>query len=173
MEDHHVDRPEVKAEQSVELTGTNRSMALIPTAAHSGKTLCPANLSPQKRGAGQDAPVRFIPAKAANGGPNGPQTLLLPSHMTPPEHPARAGGPPGSAIAGLVAIARGQPPDPIPNSAVKTLCANGTAPQGAEESVAARPAIPLPLSTFDDRADAVGPNLESDQAVERVVVKQL
>src|SRR6516162_1586373 len=29
------------------------------------------------------------------------------------------------------------------------------------------------LSTFDDTADSVGPNLESDQAVERVVVKQL
>jgi hypothetical protein len=30
-------------------------------------------------------------------------------------------------------MARGQTPDPIPNSAVKTLCADGTAPQGAEE----------------------------------------
>jgi hypothetical protein len=29
VEDHHVDRPEVKAEQSVELTGTNRSIGLI------------------------------------------------------------------------------------------------------------------------------------------------
>jgi hypothetical protein len=28
---------------------------------------------------------------------------------------------------GLVATARGNTPDPIPNSAVKTLCANGTA----------------------------------------------
>ena len=33
----------------------------------------------------------------------------------------------------LVALARGEPPDPIPNSAVKTLSADGTAPQGAEE----------------------------------------
>jgi hypothetical protein len=32
-----------------------------------------------------------------------------------------------------VAIARGQTPDPIPNSAVKTLCADGTAAQAAEE----------------------------------------
>ena len=30
-------------------------------------------------------------------------------------------------FAGLVAIARGKTPDPIPNSAVKTLRANGTA----------------------------------------------
>ena len=34
---------------------------------------------------------------------------------------------------GLVATARGKTPDPIPNSAVKTLSANGTASQGAEE----------------------------------------
>ena len=34
---------------------------------------------------------------------------------------------------GLVAIARGKTPDPIPNSAVKTLSADGTASQGAEE----------------------------------------
>ena len=32
------------------------------------------------------------------------------------------------SLAGLVAIARGQTPDPIPNSAVKTLSADGTAP---------------------------------------------
>jgi hypothetical protein len=36
-------------------------------------------------------------------------------------------------LAGLVAIARGKTPDPIPNSAVKTLSADGTAPQGVEE----------------------------------------
>ena len=30
-------------------------------------------------------------------------------------------------LAGLVAIARGKTPDPIPNSAVKTLSADGTA----------------------------------------------
>ena len=33
----------------------------------------------------------------------------------------------GDKIAGLVAMARGQTPDPIPNSAVKTLSADGTA----------------------------------------------
>ena len=47
----------------------------------------------------------------------------------------------------LVATARGQTPDPIPNSAVKTLSADGTASQDAEEQVAARlsqPPIPQP-----------------------------
>jgi hypothetical protein len=30
VEDHHVDRPEVEAQQCVQLTGTNRSIGLIP-----------------------------------------------------------------------------------------------------------------------------------------------
>ena len=52
-----------------------------------------------------------------------------------------------------MAIARGQAPDPIPNSAVKTLRAHGTAAQAAEESVAARPNHPpnalfYPLSCY-------------------------
>ena len=34
---------------------------------------------------------------------------------------------PDPSIDGLVAAARGEPPDPIPNSAVKTLRADGTA----------------------------------------------
>ena len=48
----------------------------------------------------------------------------------------------GAALcfAGLVALAGGAKPDPIPNSAVKPLSANGTKPQGLGESVAARPA---------------------------------
>src|SRR5215831_3926115 len=62
----------------------------------------------------------------------------MPCHMT--------GGLPG-----LVAIARGQTPDPIPNSAVKTLSAHGTAAQAAEESVAARPDKPSSLSLPLDR----------------------
>ena len=36
-------------------------------------------------------------------------------------------------VLGLVATARGQTPDPIPNSAVKTLSAHGTAAQAAGE----------------------------------------
>jgi hypothetical protein len=40
----------------------------------------------------------------------------------------------------------GETPDPIPNSAVKALSAQGTAPQDAGEQVAARPAKPSPNS---------------------------
>ena len=89
MEDHHVDRPEVEAEQSAQPTGTNRSNALPHSTARV---------------------QRPDPAAA-------PDTA----------HPPKAGRP------GLVAIAGGKAPDPIPNSAVKTLCAHGTAAQAAEE----------------------------------------
>jgi hypothetical protein len=46
-----------------------------------------------------------------------------------------------------VVTARGQTPDPIPNSAVKTLSADGTASQGAEEQVAARLSRPRAITT--------------------------
>jgi hypothetical protein len=71
------------------------------------------------------------------------KTLRVTSpHRPPLPLPAFAGtgfAGTGFAGAGLVAIARGPAPDPIPNSAVKTLSAHGTAAQAAEESVAARP----------------------------------
>ena len=38
-----------------------------------------------------------------------------------------------SGIDGLVVIARADPPDPIPNSAVKSLSAHGTASQDVGE----------------------------------------
>ena len=57
--------------------------------------------------------------------------------LTPGDHrPGREPDPgprPVILEPGLVAIARGKTPDPIPNSAVKTLSADGTASQGAEE----------------------------------------
>ena len=49
---------------------------------------------------------------------------------------------PHGGLASLVATARGKTPDPIPNSAVKTLSADGTARQRVEEQVAARLAKP-------------------------------
>ncbi len=50
---------------------------------------------------------------------------------------------PGAATAWW-SIARGKTPDPIPNSAVKTLSADGTASEDAEEQVAARLSQPPP-----------------------------
>src|SRR6202007_484901 len=81
--DHHVERPGVEREQSPQLTGTNRSIGLIPTR---------GTPAPLHRPRAAPSPTRL-------------QTLL--TSLSP--------SPPGS-FAGLVAIARGQTPDPIPNS---------------------------------------------------------
>ena len=56
-----------------------------------------------------------------------------PGDQRPGRGPDRPGPEPVILEPGLVATARGKTPDPIPNSAVKTLSANGTASQGAEE----------------------------------------
>ena len=133
MEDHHVDRPEVEAGQPAQLTGTNRSIGLIP-----GGSLEPPrrnNVPPDNttvRAQRQDPgpPNLGKPGKswAARGAARPPMTTLRhfpASHHSPTPQKGR--------LAGLVAIARGQTPDPIPNSAVKTLCANGTAAPAAEE----------------------------------------
>ena len=106
MVDHHVDRPEVEAGQPVQLTGTNRSIDLIQGAASPRRTTARVQRQTSRRA-------------------HTPQDQTLPACLT--SHHMTGGLP------GLVAIARGQTPDPIPNSAVKTLCANGTAAQAAEE----------------------------------------
>ena len=101
MVDDHVDRPEVEARQRVQLTGTNRSMAPL-SAAFSGKDQIYLSLPERqlsRRHFGHASRARFRP-----------------------DGPLERGG-----LAGLVAIARGKTPDPIPNSAVKTLSADGTA----------------------------------------------
>ena len=86
----------------MQLTGTNRSMTRL-SAAFSGKY--------QKDFTEAAAPLgrRHIRSR---------RTLAC----RPDEAQKKRGG-----LAGLVAIARGKTPDPIPNSAVKTLCADGTA----------------------------------------------
>jgi hypothetical protein len=89
--DHHVDRPEVEAEQSAQLTGTNRSIGLS---------------------------VRIQRQESQLGEGSNPRRrhTQLASDLQQ-----------GEGLHGLVAIARGKTPDPIPNSAVKTLSADGTA----------------------------------------------
>ena len=87
----------------MQLTGTNRSMTHL-SAAFSGKC---QKLKPPKRQAyledtiGHASRLAFLPGRGTQ---------------------YTRGG-----LAGLVAIARGKTPDPIPNSAVKTLSADGTA----------------------------------------------
>ena len=107
----------MEREQSPQLTGTNRSIDLLAGAPQHRITARVQRQTPALQGPAQDTPDHITP------------------HATDPR--AYAG-------AGLVAIARGQTPDPIPNSAVKTLSAHGTAAPAAEESVAARPAPAIP-----------------------------
>src|SRR6266478_4710977 len=110
----------------------------------SGKTLFPR--TSRARGPREACPWH----EQGAGARAAPQTLFLTPvtlQMPPPPVHARACPPvqargrpwlePGHAsqgqgFAGLVAMARGQTPDPIPNSAVKTLSADGTAAQAAE-----------------------------------------
>jgi hypothetical protein len=86
VEDDHVDRPGVDAQQCVQLTGTNRSFGLIA-----------------------------LVAKARRFSFENP-VLLQPTFF-----------------AGLVALGEAIRPDPIPNSAVKRLRANGTLSQDTGE----------------------------------------
>ena len=102
----------------MQLTGTNRSIGLIAGRAQRDRrrfTKAPETARVQRQ-----APCSSQgQARAAR-----PDTSRL-THLTPrSSHPGHLT--PGS-FAGLVAIARGQTPDPIPNSAVKTLSAHGTA----------------------------------------------
>ncbi len=96
MEDHHVDRPDVEAQQCVELTGPNRSIGLIERhVPRSGK----GKRRSKDVSLEDNTAVMF-------------QCCVL----------RRPGG-----------HGEGQTPDPIPNSDVKTLCADGTSSQGAGE----------------------------------------
>ena len=135
MVDHHVDRPDVEAQQCVKLTGTNRSIGLI---------LCQDRKSETRS---QKSEPWLLPSRAAANPEYGAnarrETDQRPIHeyeQTPQsrtsEDPERLSGfwfltfwllSSGPSIDGLVATARGDPPDPIPNSAVKTLRADGTA----------------------------------------------
>ena len=99
MEDHHVDRPGVEVQQCMKLTGTNRSIGLT----HQNMTSRPHSGKRPKTGHA----VTHRRTRASNSARQHP-------HI------------PGSCL-GLVATARGKTPDPIPNSAVKTLRADGTA----------------------------------------------
>ena len=105
----------MEAGQPAQLTGTNRSIGLDP-----------------KRSAKS---ARNRPRAAARPRTRQPDALSSPSHDKPrnarPLFRPGAGSAAvrGQGVAGLVAMARGQAPDPIPNSAVKTLSADGTAPR--------------------------------------------
>jgi hypothetical protein len=111
--DHHVDRLDVDAQQCVKLTSTNRSIGLISHIACSDKQTDkvshakqPAHLAASSTRASLDLNhARYRSSIRSGEGPSIVQTFFLND---------------------LVVIARGNTPDPIPNSAVKTLSADGT-----------------------------------------------
>ena len=144
MVDHHVDRPEVEGEQSLQLTGTNRSIGL---SVRIQRQASPRGSAYAVRGQPNGAPdltrgpqrggrpfsrggTSVPPGHAHNSLPSrkqsdrrsrrGSRNALLKSDLWSLSYK--------EGLHGLVAIARGQTPDPIPNSAVKTLSADGTAP---------------------------------------------
>ena len=108
MEDHHVDRPDVEARQRVQLTGTNRSFDLIVL------------IIKERMASGEwrmeRATSLFFPL-AIRHRPLAKTPVLLRNSVL-----CRPGG-------SCEAIR----PDPIPNSAVKRLSANGTLSQDTGE----------------------------------------
>ncbi len=116
--------------QRMKLTGTNSSSEL--TRSHYSMTAPPRRETEKTSGIRQSAiGIRQLWVARFNS-VRPTASCLLPT--APPRVPR------GLCFAGLVALAGGTKPDPIPNSAVKPLSANGTKPQGLGESVAARPA---------------------------------
>ena len=106
MVDHHVDRPGVEAVQAAQLTGTNRSIGLIPPPSRNAE----ANRHPKHFfSRSQKSEARSEKPEARKRAPG-----FWPSGFCP------------LVLFDLVVMARGQTPDPIPNSAVKGSSADGT-----------------------------------------------
>ena len=146
MTDHHVDRPEVYAQQCAQPTGPNRP---------NGSSHPQANLQgqpPTEARHAQQPPTAARPHKPTPGAieadaprrhrsrcaeaPSKP--MRRHQNLTPRRCKSitqgwlrRSGGHGG-----------GSTPDPIPNSDVKTASAHDTVPQGTGKSVAARPSQP-------------------------------
>ena len=110
MIDHHVDRLDVDAQQCVKLTSTNRSIGLILAPSHAAINGLTTSV-PHKAGTLGCFLYSCIPVSTI--------------HDIDPAS-ARAKARASFFFDDLVVIARGNTPDPIPNSAVKTLSADGT-----------------------------------------------
>jgi hypothetical protein len=107
--DHHVDRPEVQAQQCVQLTGTNRPTGFDPIRKQADRRFLGKS---NDLGVGKDTQERPT-VSCAEAGRTTARLRLRSS--------------------GLAATAASETPDPIPNSAVKRRGADGTASQDAGE----------------------------------------
>ena len=101
--DHHVDRPGVEAQQCVKLTGTNRSIGLYAQRS------------------------RHVHGRAPHGGPAGARLGTRGCAHNAPRHRASRPIPSDALLRRPGGHGEGEPPDPIPNSAVKPFSADGTA----------------------------------------------
>ena len=112
MEDQHVDRPDVEARQRVQLTGTNRSFGLI------------ALIIKERRAATRVETTSFARGRRqwAVGSEKFSLHGLFAYCLLPRSALCRPGG-----------FCKATRPDPIPNSAVKRLSANGTLSQDTGE----------------------------------------
>jgi hypothetical protein len=106
--DHHVDRPGVYAQRCAQLTGPNRPIGSKPS-------LFGAPAAPNS-GPPCTAIIHATHTYTTQAAPQGE-----PTHQPPTRPPTPVGSD------DLVAMADGDPPDPIPNSAVKTPSAYDTA----------------------------------------------
>ena len=127
----------MEAQQCVKLTGTNRSIGLI-SIAFSGPFPLPGKTGETIARSGKPRFARLVKQNQSSSQSTSYRTnrnhLIQAQDETAKAPPLRPGSVTLSAakhrfafIDGLVAIARVPTPDPIPNSAVKTLRANGTA----------------------------------------------
>ena len=122
MEDHHVDRPGVEAQQCVKLTGTNRSFGLI----RSFRRMQGPDPRRQRHASTTTQLTALIRQRTEiRAQRTEVHLLLLFSDLCPPSSAFRSDD--------LVVMARGHTPDPIPNSAVKLLSADGTMSQDLGE----------------------------------------
>ena len=118
----------------MKLTGTNRSIGLFLLRSRTGRGGKPRMQRKTLYSAG-GAPRECDRASFRYAGPYGLYAYSLYGRPYGLAWPEAAPGPKSASVGlhGLVVIARGETPDPIPNSAVKTLSADGTASQGVGE----------------------------------------
>ena len=112
MEDYHVDRPGVEARQRVKLTGTNSSIEL-------DRSHSPWPFPRSRRAAFACGRLRGRGCIRSGG-------RFARLQNAPTKDRFHAFGRPGG-------FSEAAAPDPIPNSAVKRLSANGTLSQGTGE----------------------------------------
>ena len=120
MEDHHVDRPDVEARRRVKLTGTNRSFDLIALVAKARLHFIESAkaLSVKRRAMARAGFALAYPCGMREQDPSNPT-----------ENPSFA----SSVLCRPGGSCKVIRPDPIPNSAVKRLSADGTLSQDMGE----------------------------------------